>query len=44
VIIGKVVALHNQFEWFNVSRANSDYFNAEHERNRISPKSFGLTA
>jgi uroporphyrin-III C-methyltransferase len=44
VIIGKVVALHDQFEWFNVSRANSDYFNAEHERNRISPKSFGLTA
>lgn len=44
VIIGKVVSLHDQFEWFNETRTNGRYFDADHERNRVSRESFGLTA
>jgi uroporphyrin-III C-methyltransferase/precorrin-2 dehydrogenase/sirohydrochlorin ferrochelatase/uroporphyrin-III C-methyltransferase len=44
VIIGKVVSLHDQFEWFNGTRTNGRYFDADHERNRVSRESFGLTA
>lgn len=44
VIIGKVVSLHDQFEWFNETQTNGRYFDADHERNRVSRESFGLTA
>ncbi|SHE58729.1 uroporphyrin-III C-methyltransferase [Flavisolibacter ginsengisoli DSM 18119] len=44
VIIGKVVSLHDKFDWFNGTRTNGRYFDADHERNRVSQESFGLTA
>lgn len=44
VIIGKVVSLHDKFDWFNGTRTNGRYFDADHERNRVSRESFGLTA
>jgi len=44
VIIGKVVSLHQQFDWFKGPRTNGKYFDAEHERTRVSRESFGLTA
>jgi uroporphyrin-III C-methyltransferase/precorrin-2 dehydrogenase/sirohydrochlorin ferrochelatase/uroporphyrin-III C-methyltransferase len=44
VIIGKVVALHEQFDWFYGKRTSGDYFNGQLEHNSTLKESFGLTA
>jgi uroporphyrin-III C-methyltransferase/precorrin-2 dehydrogenase/sirohydrochlorin ferrochelatase/uroporphyrin-III C-methyltransferase len=44
VIIGKVVALHHQFEWFEPKKQCSEYFKSIYEASLDNEKSFALTA
>lgn len=44
VIIGKVVALHQQFDWFNSEAQNREYFKSSYERGMKSSESLALTA
>jgi len=44
VIIGKVVALHHQFEWFEPQKQCSEYFKSIYEASLDTKKSFALTA
>lgn len=42
VIIGKVVALHGQFDWFEATPQHKEYFGSGYETD-VSKKSFALT-
>lgn len=44
VIIGKVVALQEQFNWFKGGMSGNNYFDARHDHNSVLQKTFGLTA
>jgi uroporphyrin-III C-methyltransferase/precorrin-2 dehydrogenase/sirohydrochlorin ferrochelatase/uroporphyrin-III C-methyltransferase len=44
VIIGKVVALHQQFEWFESGNKSQQYFEPVDESNFSTQKHFALTA
>ena len=44
VIIGKVVALHQQFEWFESQYKNEEYFKPVYETNINNKELFALTA
>ncbi len=44
VIIGKVVALHQQFDWFHSEAQNKEYFKSSYESGMKSSKSLALTA
>jgi uroporphyrin-III C-methyltransferase len=43
VIVGRVVALHQQFEWFESGRKDQEYFKAVYESN-LTKEHFALTA
>ncbi|MGN6165605.1 MAG: uroporphyrinogen-III C-methyltransferase [Flavisolibacter sp.] len=44
VIVGKVVALHQQFEWFESGKKSQQYFEPVHESNFSTKEHFALTA
>jgi uroporphyrin-III C-methyltransferase len=44
VIVGKVVALHQQFEWFQSGNKSQQYFKPVHESNFSTKEHFALTA
>lgn len=44
IIIGKVVALHQQFAWFNTENSSADYFNNEYATGILANPGFALTA
>lgn len=44
VIVGKVVALHQQFEWFESGNKIQQYFEPVHESNFSTKEHFALTA
>lgn len=44
IIIGKVVALHKQFDWFESIAQNTEYFKSGYETDLNTNKSFALTA
>ena len=44
VIVGKVVALHQQFEWFESGNKSQQYFEPVHESNFSTKEHFALTA